>query len=542
MRGGFFMEKISKNRDNAALCQVTFLREGRTVQVSAGSTIMNAARSTAIFPDAPCGGQGTCGKCLVQLKTDGGETKTVLACQTKVWKDLTVDTQRLPQKHQILTNTSIRRIKFSPSSFPKDVKNPYLVAFDIGTTTIASYLIDGNSGKEICTAGMVNPQTAYGADVISRADYCMQHKNTELSSCIHQALDDLITALAEKQQISREQIVQLCLVGNTCMHHIFFDFPMDSLVLAPYRPYQKGLLQAKAADFGIQIHPQGQLFFLPVIAGFVGADTMGCLLALRPDLSRDITLLVDIGTNGEIVLGNREKLVCCSTAAGPAFEGAKIECGMRGAEGAIDHVNFSHGKFQISVIGNQQPTGICGSGLIDAVACLRKLGIIDEMGRLLARDEVQTLYGEELASHMTTQGNLTAFVFQKEYPSVYLTQKDIREVQLAKGAIAAGILLLEKHLGITHSQIDRVCIAGAFGTYMSPDSACAIGLLPSALQKKIVPVGNAAGEGAKIALLNKAEREYSQTLMNQLDFLELAMLSEFQDCFIDELEFPPTEP
>lgn len=462
------MEKISKNRDNAALCQVTFLREGRTVQVSAGSTIMNAARSTGIFPDAPCGGQGTCGKCLVQLKTDGGETKTVLACQTKVWKDLTVDTQRLPQKHQILTNTSIRRIKFSPSSFPKDVKNPYLVAFDIGTTTIASYLIDGNSGKEICTAGMVNPQTAYGADVISRADYCMQHKNTELSSCIHQALDDLITALAEKQQISREQIVQLCLVGNTCMHHIFFDFPMDSLVLAPYRPYQKGLLQAKAADFGIQIHPQGQLFFLPVIAGFVGADTMGCLLALRPDLSRDITLLVDIGTNGEIVLGNREKLVCCSTAAGPAFEGAKIECGMRGAEGAIDHVNFSHGKFQISVIGNQQPTGICGSGLIDAVACLRKLGIIDEMGRLLARDEVQTLYGEELASHMTTQGNLTAFVFQKEYPSVYLTQKDIREVQLAKGAIAAGILLLEKHLGITHSQIDRVCIAGAFGTYMSP--------------------------------------------------------------------------
>lgn len=542
MRGGFFMEKISKNRDNAALCQVTFLREGRTVQVSAGSTIMNAARSTGIFPDAPCGGQGTCGKCLVQLKTDGGETKTVLACQTKVWKDLTVDTQRLPQKHQILTNTSIRRIKFSPSSFPKDVKNPYLVAFDIGTTTIASYLIDGNSGKEICTAGMVNPQTAYGADVISRADYCMQHKNTELSSCIHQALDDLITSLAEKQQISREQIVQLCLVGNTCMHHIFFDFPMDSLVLAPYRPYQKGLLQAKAADFGIQIHPQGQLFFLPVIAGFVGADTMGCLLALRPDLSRDITLLVDIGTNGEIVLGNREKLVCCSTAAGPAFEGAKIECGMRGAEGAIDHVNFSHGKFQISVIGNQQPTGICGSGLIDAVACLRKLGIIDEMGRLLARDEVQTLYGEELASHMTTQGNLTAFVFQKEYPSVYLTQKDIREVQLAKGAIAAGILLLEKHLGITHSQIDRVCIAGAFGTYMSPDSACAIGLLPSALQKKIVPVGNAAGEGAKIALLNKAEREYSQTLMNQLDFLELAMLSEFQDCFIDELEFPPTEP
>ena len=283
-------------------------------------------------------------------ETDGGETKTVLACQTKVWKDLTVDTQRFPQKHQILTNTSIRRIKFSPSSFPKDVKNPYLVAFDIGTTTIASYLIDGNSGKEILYYRHGKSPTAYGADVISRADYCMQHKNTELSSCIHQALDDLITALAEKQQISREQIVQLCLVGNTCMHHIFFDFPMDSLVLAPYRPYQKGLLQAKAADFGIQIHPQGQLFFLPVIAGFVGADTMGCLLALRPDLSRDITLLVDIGTNGEIVLGNREKLVCSSYCRRPAFEGAKIECGMRGAEGAIDHVKLFTWKIQIFLL------------------------------------------------------------------------------------------------------------------------------------------------------------------------------------------------
>lgn len=265
---------------------------------------------------------------------------------------------------------------------------------------------------------------------------------------------------------------------------------------------------------------------------------MGCLLALRPDLSKDMTLLVDMGTNGEIVLGNKEKLVCCSTAAGPAFEGAKIECGMRGAQGAIDHVSFEDGVFQISVVGNQTPVGLCGSGLIDTVACLRKLGILDETGRLLTPEEVKSLYGEQIASHMTTKNGLPAFLYHRDYPNVYLTQKDIREVQLAKGAVAAGILLLEKHLGITHSQIDRVCIAGAFGNYMSPESACTIGLLPAALRQKIFPVGNAAGEGAKIALLNKTEREYTKTLMNQVDFLELASLPEFQDCFIDELEFP----
>lgn len=517
---------------------ITFVRENITVQVSQDTTVMEAARTAGIPLDTPCAGQGTCGKCLVRVKTGDMET-IVRACQTNVQENMSVDTHiRQEENHQILTGAFERRVDFSPSSFPANPENPYMAAFDIGTTTIACYLLDGTSGKQICTASQINPQTAYGADVISRADYCLKNGSDELSACIHTAVNDLIGILAQTGNISREQISQICLVGNTCMHHIFFSFPMDSLVRAPYKPYQKGLIQKKASAFGIEIHPEGQLFFLPVIAGFVGADTMGCLLALRPDLSKDMTLLVDMGTNGEIVLGSKEKLVCCSTAAGPAFEGAKIECGMRGAQGAIDHVSFQDGVFQISVVGNQAPVGLCGSGLIDTVACLRKLGIIDETGRLLTLEEVKSLYGNQIASHMTTKDGLPAFLYHRDYPNVYLTQKDIREVQLAKGAVAAGILLLEKHLGITHSQIDRVCIAGAFGNYMSPESACAIGLLPAALRQKIFPVGNAAGEGAKIALLNKTEREYTKTLMNQVDFLELAALPEFQDCFIDELEFP----
>ena len=264
---------------------------------------------------------------------------------------------------------------------------------------------------------------------------------------------------------------------------------------------------------------------------------MGCLLAVRPDLKKEITLMIDIGTNGELVLGNKDGLVCCSTAAGPAFEGAKIECGMRGAEGAIDHVSWDEEGFRFSVIGNRTPKGICGSGLIDAIACLRKQGLIDETGHMLSCQEAAEVYGAEIAAHMIQKKNMTAFLFDPQAPQVYLTQKDVREVQLAKGAVSAGILLLEKHLGITHEDIQRIYIAGAFGNYMNPENACNIGLLPAVLKDRIQSIGNAAGEGAKIALLNKEELAETVRLAQQVEFLELAAIPEFQDCFVDELEF-----
>ena len=295
-----------------------------------------------------------------------------------------------------------------------------------------------------------------------------------------------------------------------------------------------------------------------MIAGFVGADTIGCLLSVRPDQKEEISLILDIGTNGELVLGNRERLVCCSTAAGPAFEGAKIECGMRGAQGAIDHVFLEDGAIKYTVLSGTVPKGICGSGLIDLIAVLRRLGLIDETGRLLTSAEAEKLFletskdpsqssetdlrspgAEQLKSHLTDIHDMAAFLPDPAYPSVYLTQKDIREVQLAKGAISAGILLLEKALGINHDQVGQVYIAGAFGNYMDPASACAMGLLPGALSDRIRPIGNAAGEGAKIALLNAEERQITEKLMDQVEFLELATMPEFQDFFIDELEFPP---
>lgn len=329
-----------------------FVQEQLSLEVEEGTTVMNALKAANIFLDAPCGGKGTCHKCLVQISSDSASWKTVKACQTKISSSLYIDTAKSKRKHRILTEAAARSVPYLPSAKISEELPCYLAAFDIGTTTIASYLLDGHTGKQLGTASCVNPQAAYGADVISRADYTMHHGFDDLTGCVRKAINDLLQELAHAASIQVEEILQICLVGNTCMHHIFFQYPMNSLVLAPYVPYQKGLTKGKAADFQIHIHPEGELIFLPVIAGFVGADTMGCLLAVRPDLKEEITLMIDIGTNGELVLGNRERLVCCSTAAGPAFEGAKIECGMRGAQGAIDHVFWDKEGFRFSVIGD----------------------------------------------------------------------------------------------------------------------------------------------------------------------------------------------
>lgn len=540
------------------LYTVCFPEENTSVKVSENSTVMEALKKAGIFLDAPCGGQGTCGKCLVSI-TDSSGTHTKKACRTQITENLLVSTKGSALTHRILLSAVSRSVPLRPVlPVQPDTQNCCMAAFDIGTTTIAAYLLDSRTGQELCTASALNPQASYGADVISRANYALEHGEEALTRCIRLALSSLLETLVQKAGIQSQEVYQICLVGNTCMHHLYFGLPLNSLVLAPYMPVQKNLRVEKAADFGFSAHKEAELIFLPVIAGFVGADTIGCLLSVRPDRKEEISLILDIGTNGELVLGNRNRLVCCSTAAGPAFEGAKIECGMRGAQGAIDHVFLADGAIKYTVLSGTVPKGICGSGLIDLIAVLRRLGLIDETGRLLTSAEAEELFletskdpshssetdlrfpgAEQLKSHLTDIHDMPAFLPDPAYPSVYLTQKDIREVQLAKGAISAGILLLEKALGINHDQVGQVYIAGAFGNYMDPASACAMGLLPGALSDRIRPIGNAAGEGAKIALLNAEERQITEKLMDQVEFLELATMPEFQDFFIDELEFPP---
>lgn len=572
------------------MIRVDFIREKISLEVSEGTTIQEAQIMAGLEPDAPCGGRGKCGKCFVKM--NGNYVK---ACQTRITQNTQVETLLKERKARILTDGFFRKVDFQPGLREEKIRlekpeagekssdwerllraigkedanfdiskiqsNPVLAgtlyekriqsnewyavyteeavlelrrekgrvafaAFDIGTTTIAGYLLNAENGQTLAVESCMNPQVQYGADVVSRANYALENGIDDLSKRIRTAVREMLAAMAEKAEIEREDIFQVCIVGNTCMHHLFLGISPGSLVHAPYTPAISEGMTLKAEDYDMGIHPQAEMIFLPDIAGYVGADTSGCLMAVNLSRREEISLMLDIGTNGEIVLGNKERLVACSTAAGPAFEGAKIECGMRGASGAVDHVIFQNGEWNYTTVDGAAAVGLCGSGLIDLIAQLCRAGLIDENGVL-----------------NSGQGDSRKFMLVPPEKSgnengVYLTQKDIGEVQLAKAAIAAGIRILLQKMGITEEEVSTVYIAGAFGNYMDPQSAEDIGMLPPSFAEKVVAVGNAAGEGARIALINSMERKEIEKTVKKIEFAELAASPEFQDCFLDGLAFP----
>ena len=481
------------------MIQVTFLPMNITVSVEPGTTLLQAQIQAGLHPDAPCGGKGTCGKCTVEV--DG---KTLLACRTTVQESMTVV---IPHRDR----TAILTDGVTASVQPDGIHD-YAAAFDIGTTTLVGFLLDGKTGSTLATASAMNPQVRYGADVIARIETAIENPEPVLQQCILPALQNLLKELTGQAGIPVEDIRLVSIVGNTAMHHLLLGIDPKPLVTPPYMPAAREALEIPAAPL-LSIHPQGCLRILPNIAGFVGADTVACMTAVDFGTLEELTLMIDIGTNGEMVLGNKHRRIACSTAAGPAFEGARISMGMRGSPGAIDHVWIEDGETRHHTIGNKEPMGICGSGLLDLVASMLELGILDESGYL--EDKQYTIPGT----------------------NVTLTQKDIREVQLAKAAIRAGIELMCRHLDVKPEDIRTVLLAGAFGNYMDPRSACRIGMIPPVLLERIRPIGNAAGAGARCCSVSRDAYEYSQHLAENTEFLELASKPEFQDCFVDALEF-----
>lgn len=476
---------------------VHFLPTDLTVAVDAGTSILQAEIQAGLQPDAPCSGKGTCGKCRVRLET-GGE---VLACQTAVERDVTVHTMD-GGAAQILTDAG--------SALSADSSSDYAIAFDVGTTTVVGYLMDGRTGTLLSQLGRMNPQAQFGADVISRIQCVLDGRGEAMQQCIRECLAQMTQELTANVGLTLSQITTGAIVGNTAMHHLMLGIDPRPLVTPPYMPAARCAMESDLLPIN------GKARMLPNIAGFVGGDTVGCMVATRFDELEELTLLIDIGTNGEMVLGDKRRRIACSTAAGPAFEGAKISCGMRGAEGAVDHVQRVDGSITYHVIADAAPKGLCGSGLLDLIAALLDAEILDESGYL------------DDGSYRLCD-------------NVLLTQKDVREVQLAKAAIRAGIELLAEHLGVQIGDIRKVYLAGAFGNYLNPASACRIGMIPPELLDRIQPIGNAAGEGAKRCCVSAAEYTYSQTLAANTEFLELASLPEFQDRYVDALEFPEEE-
>lgn len=489
--------------------EIYFLPVHKKAVISEQTTIPDAARQLNIPLDAPCGGNGKCRKCLVTVNG-----KNVPACQTRITEDTVVTIPQMPCGMKILADSGAASPKPDPVA-----DGAIHMAVDLGTTTVVCYCLDAESGKVLGTESMLNPQYPYGSDVTSRIQKACAGQLLPLSQCVREGIWTLVCRLCRRFGKSPEQIGTLCVVGNPCMQQLFLGLAADNLMRPPFSPK---LTVSEVLPLG-KIFPVisgGKLLTIPDISGYVGADTLGCVYSSGMYKTEKITLLVDIGTNGELVLGNRHRMMACSTAAGPALEGGKISHGMRGAFGAIDHLWSADGRIRFSVIGDTAPRGICGSGLIDATATMLELGILNKRGRIV-RDYQETDHDR--------------YWFISE--NICLSQKDIREVQLAKAAICAGIHILAKAMEITLEDIDTVLLCGAFGTYMDTKNACRIGLLPDGLLPKIHIMGNAAGAGCCSFAVSKNAFLFADMLAQTILPLELSTVPEFQTAFTRQTRF-----
>lgn len=399
------------------------------------------------------------------------------------------------------------------------------LAVDIGTTKVAGYLIDLESGKTLASKGLMNPQISYGEDVVSRIVAASKSATdaAKLQSLLAEALSQLAADLCAEADAKPTEIVDAVVVGNTAIHHLFLGLAVKQLGLAPYVPTVDEALDVKARELGLKIAPGAYVHLLPNIAGYVGADHVAMLLATRLADTEGVTLAIDIGTNTEICLNYKGKLTSVSCASGPAFEGAHIKFGMRAASGAIEHVRLDGGKLEVQTIGGEAPVGICGSGLLDVVAQLRLNDVIERSGKMVAHPLVQMRDGK------------AEFVLAKrqELDDITLSQKDVRELQLAKAAIRLGIQALVANIGLEESDIEKVIIAGAFGTFIDVKSAITIGMLPDLPLERFSQVGNAAGTGARLALISKTEREKAKLISRRDGYIELAKVPNFSRKFAE---------
>ena len=413
-------------------------------------------------------------------------------------------------------------------------KESFGIAIDLGTTKIAFYLVDLLTGESINIYGITNPQIAYGEDVLSRIHYAGSTRTNlkKLKSEVLKAINLAIKKICRESRMERGNILEATLVGNTAMHHIFLGFPVKQLGLAPFTMATNEPLEIRAREIGFEICSGGYLYLPPPIAGFVGSDHLAMLIASEIETKEGNLIAIDIGTNTEIALKTKEKIISCSCASGPAFEGAHIKHGMRAAPGAIERVNIDSKSLTVNVstIEDKSPVGICGSGILDAISEMLRVGIIDSSGKINSGYK---------GVRRIKRGKSLEFLLAKEgRREITITQQDVSEIQLAKGAIRTGIEILLEETGVKIEDIDGVIVAGAFGTYIDPLKAVRIGMFPEIDIGKFNQVGNAAGIGAKAILISKKLRQETNQLAKRVEYLELATHSNFFEHFTSAVRFP----
>jgi uncharacterized 2Fe-2S/4Fe-4S cluster protein (DUF4445 family) len=481
---------------------------GKSVSVNAGTPLIDFLHEFGV--EFPCGGKGICGKCKVKLLEGELKVDTVqrqklnklklsdnwrLACKCKADSDITLEISQF--ENIILADNST--FEFIPQT-------GFGIAVDLGTTTVVVQLVNLKNGHVLDSFSDINPQAKFGGDLISRIQSCLDGNQPEIQNLIRQQIGKTIQDILKKHPV---EVSKVAIVGNTVMHHIFSGLKVNSLSFYPFESPDLGIQNLTPKQLKWELPLNTKIRFYPFIGSFVGSDILAGIAATKMAERKELSVLIDLGTNGEIVVGNCDKIICASTAAGPAFEGAKINQGMRATTGAISSVNFVNGKLQSHVIGNVPAVGICGSGLIDVVAILleqEKIGMFGEINS-----------GEEKIE-------LTSGVF--------LTQQDIREFQLAKAAIAAGIQMLLNQLQITYEEIDKVFIAGGFGNFLNLKNVIRTGLIECD-EEKIVKLGNTALIGAKMFLFE--DEKFIQNILNKTTHSNLEGDSTFQDVYIEKM-------
>ena len=423
------------------------------------------------------------------------------------------------------------------------------VAFDVGSTTVAGHLCDLASGEVLASAGAMNPQIRFGEDLMSRVSYVMMNPGSEgdLTRAIRECVNGLTVDLCAQAGVEATDILALTVVGNPIMHHLFLGLDPTELGGAPFALATDGAVHRRAVDLDLHVHPGARVYLLPCIAGHVGADTAGVILSEAPYDQEIVNLIVDVGTNAEIVLGNRDRLLAASSPTGPAFEGAQISCGQRAAPGAIERVRIDPQTLEprFKLIGDDawsdepgfdasQVTGVCGSGIIEVVAEMFLAGILTTDGVIDGGLAPRT-------QRIVPDARTFSYVLHEGTPRLTITQQDIRAIQLAKAALYAGCRLLMDHLGIDH--VDRIRLAGAFGAHIDPVHALILGLVPDCDPAQVTSAGNAAGTGARIALLNRAARAEIEDVVRRVEKIETALEPRFQEHFVGAMGIPhATEP
>ena len=416
------------------------------------------------------------------------------------------------------------------------------IAFDLGTTTVVATLLDLETGTPAAVKSMLNKQQPFGADVISRISATMLDETAlgKLRLAAQNTLSELTIEVCETAKIEPINVYEISVAGNATMIQLALGVDPEPVGVAPFITASQHWPILLASEYGVQINPNAKAYTFPSLGAYVGGDIVAGVLATGMDRDKRVRLFIDVGTNCEIVLSSGDTILTTAAPAGPAFEAASIKCGMRAAEGAIEVIKINQDGIEIQVIGEVPPVGLCGSGLVDAVSELVKVGLLDSSGRFVDEVSAQKIQPNLASRLMTLENGERIFILHGDAsePLVYLTQRDVRELQFAKASIATGWKILLEQLEIQESEIQQVLLAGSFGSYLSPASAVNIGLVPKLPILRILSAGNVAGEGAKMTLLSQSERKGAETVIEEIEYVELSDRSDFNDKFIEQLAFP----